>query len=245
MGIGNHRFIFYTGQGFNIMDKFSYIDIGIIVLLILLSLKGIWQGIIRGLASFLGILLGIFFASRFYDGLGEWFAINIYNLGSPELNALVGFVIIITLIWAGFLLLGEILFRMVRFTPLVSVDVALGLAFGFCKAFLLLSIIVFGISQIAWLKNFSQNVEQNSSIFPMMKNLSIKIMNLEQIQEVKENLNLDKKLNNAEDEIKDLSENLEKARQKAIEEAENLLQNQTRETQSQDPNDKSTQLERQ
>ncbi|AWK61687.1 putative colicin V production protein [Helicobacter cinaedi PAGU611] len=227
------------------MDKFSYIDIGIIVLLILLSLKGIWQGIIRGLASFLGILLGIFFASRFYDGLGEWFAINIYNLGSPELNALVGFVIIITLIWAGFLLLGEILFRMVRFTPLVSVDVALGLAFGFCKAFLLLSIIVFGISQIAWLKNFSQNVEQNSSIFPMMKNLSIKIMNLEQIQEVKENLNLDKKLNNAEDEIKDLSENLEKARQKAIEEAENLLQNQTRETQSQDSNDKSTQLERQ
>lgn len=227
------------------MDKFSYIDIGIIVLLILLSLKGIWQGIIRGLASFLGILLGIFFASRFYDGLGEWFAINIYNLGSPELNALVGFVIIITLIWAGFLLLGEILFRMVRFTPLVSVDAALGLAFGFCKAFLLLSIIVFGISQIAWLKNFSQNVEQNSSIFPMMKNLSIKIMNLEQIQEVKENLNLEKKLNNAEDEIKGLSENLEKARQKAIEEAENLLQNQTRETQSQDSNDKSTQLERQ
>ena len=227
------------------MDKFSYIDIGIIVLLILLSLKGIWQGIIRGLASFLGILLGIFFASRFYDGLGEWFAINIYNLGSPELNALVGFVIIITLIWAGFLLLGEILFRMVRFTPLVSVDAAFGLAFGFCKAFLLLSIIVFGISQIAWLKNFSQNVEQNSSIFPMMKNLSIKIMNLEQIQEVKENLNLEKKLNNAEDEIKDLSENLEKARQKAIEEAENLLQNQTRETQSQDSNDKSTQLERQ
>ena len=227
------------------MDKFSYIDIGIIVLLILLSLKGIWQGIIRGLASFLGILLGIFFASRFYDGLGEWFATNIYNLGSPELNALVGFVIIITLIWAGFLLLGEILFRMVRFTPLVSVDAALGLAFGFCKAFLLLSIIVFGISQIAWLKNFSQNVEQNSSIFPMMKNLSIKIMNLEQIQEVKENLNLDKKLNNAEDEIKDLSENLEKARQKAIEEAENLLQNQTRETQNQNSNDKSTQLERQ
>ena len=224
------------------MDKFSYIDIGIIVLLILLSLKGIWQGIIRGLASFLGILLGIFFASRFYDGLGEWFATNIYNLGSPELNALVGFVIIITLIWAGFLLLGEILFRMVRFTPLVSVDAALGLAFGFCKAFLLLSIIVFGISQIAWLKNFSQNVEQNSSIFPMMKNLSIKIMNLEQIQEVKENLNLDKKLNNAEDEIKDLSENLEKARQKAIEEAENLLQNQTRETQNQNSNDKSTQL---
>lgn len=213
------------------MDKFSYIDIGIIVLLILLSLKGIWQGIIRGLASFLGILLGIFFASRFYDGLGSWFAINIYNLGSPELNALVGFVIIITLIWAGFLLLGEILFRMVRFTPLVSVDAALGLAFGFCKAFLLLSIIVFGISQIAWLKNFSQNVEQNSSIFPMMKNLSIKIMNLEQIQEAKENLNLEKKFENAKE-----------VGQKAMEEAENLMQNEKSQSQdSQDSNNKSTQ----
>ena len=61
------------------MDKLSYIDIGILILLILLSLKGIWQGIIRGLASFLGILLGIFFASRYYNEVGNWFAQSIYD----------------------------------------------------------------------------------------------------------------------------------------------------------------------
>lgn len=233
------------------MDKLSYIDIGMIVLIVLLSLKGIWQGIIRGLASFLGILFGVFFASRFYDGLGKWFATSIYNLGSPELNALIGFVIIIVLIWAGFLLLGEILFRIVRFTPLAGVDKAFGLLFGFCKSFLLLSIIVFGISQIAWFKNFSQNVEEHSSIFPIMKNLSIKIMNLEQIQEVKENLNFDRKLdntlNNAKNEIKDLEQKTEKTKEELIKDTENLLQeaNKLRETESKrgDANDTYTQTE--
>ena len=184
------------------MDNLNYIDIGILVLLILLSLKGIWQGIIRGLASFLGILLGIFFASRFYNDAGEWFASNIYDFNSPDLNALVGFLIIITFIWASFLLLGEILYRAIKFTPLAVLDGAFGLMFGFCKAFLLISIIVFGISQIGWLKNFSQNIEQSISLFPMMKNLAVHIMNLEQIQEVKENLNnfntqqLEEKLDN-------------------------------------------------
>lgn len=170
------------------MDKLSYIDVGILVVLILLSIKGIWQGIIRGLASFLGILLGIFFASRYYASAGDWFAHTLYNFNIPEINALIGFLIIITLIWAIFLLLGEILFRLVKFTPLAVIDRALGLTFGFCKAFLIISIIVFGISQIEWLKNFSQNVERNSLLFPLMKKLSIQIMNLDQMQEVKENL---------------------------------------------------------
>ncbi len=239
------------------MDKLSYIDIGIIVLLVLLSLRGIWQGVIRGLTSFLGILFGIFFASRFYSGLGEWFAQNVFDLNTPELNSLVGFVIIITLIWAGFLLVGEILFRMVRFTPLAGIDKAFGLLFGFCKAFLLLSIIVFGISQIAWLKNFSQNVEKNSSIFPMMKNLSIKIMNLEQIQEVKENLNLDGTLDNTIDDVKseldkaqeDLNQVIERAQQETFKDVEELFQKTTkpqemeskREDSSKDSNDISTQ----
>ena len=170
------------------MDKLSYIDIGILVVLILLSIRGIWQGIIRGLASFLGILFGIFFASRFYGGVGEWFARTVYDFNTPELNALIGFLIAITLIWIVFLLLGEFLFRMLKITPFAVLDGALGLIFGFCKSFLIISIIVFGVSQINWLKNFSQNIEQNSFLFPQMKNLAVQIMNLEQIQEVKENL---------------------------------------------------------
>lgn len=170
------------------MEGLSYVDIGIFVLLILLSIKGIFQGIIRGLASFLGILLGIFFASRFYHSTGEWFADTIYNLNSPEVSALIGFLILITFIWAFCVIVGEILYRIVHFTPLAALDKALGLLFGFCKAFLLLSIVVFGISQIGWLKNFSQSIEQHSSFFPAMKNLAIYIMNLEQIQELTKDL---------------------------------------------------------
>ncbi|WP_301185239.1 CvpA family protein [uncultured Helicobacter sp.] len=171
------------------MDTLGYIDIGILVLLILLSIKGFWQGIIRGLASLLGILLGIFFASRFYDNVGQWFAQTIYDLNAPELNALVGFLILMVCIWLAFLLIGETLFRILKITPLALLDGILGLVFAFIKAFLLISIIVFGITQIGWLNNLSQSIERDSSLLPIMKNLAVRIMNLEEVQEIKENLN--------------------------------------------------------
>lgn len=192
--------------------ELSYIDIGILVLLILLSIKGIWQGLIRGLASLLGILLGIFFASRFYEGTGNWFAENVYNLNSSELNSLVGFLILITFIWSAFLLLGELVSRTIKITPLAVLDGALGLIFGFIKSFLLISIIVFGVSQIAWLQNFSQSIETSSSLFPVMKQLAINIMNLDQVQEIKENLNLntDSLQNGAENIKQEVQEMVEK-----------------------------------
>lgn len=212
------------------MDTLSYIDIGILVLLILLSIKGIWQGIIRGLASFLGILLGIFFASRFYTDVGEWFAHTIYDFNSTDLNALVGFVILITLIWSVFLLVGEIIFRVLHFTPLAVLDRAFGLAFGFCKAFLLLSIVVFGISQIGWLKNFSQNIEQNSSIFPLMKNLAVHIMNLDEVQEVAKNLqspqkNIEATINEQIDKVKEPIENVKNEAKNITQEIKEGAQN--------------------
>lgn len=171
------------------MDKVSYADIGILVVLVLLSLRGLWQGLIRSLASFLGIALGVFFASRFYQEVGLWFSENIYNFKAQEINFLIGFLVLITLIWAICLMIGETISRVVNFTPLAVLDRALGLLFGFAKAFLITSVIVFGITQIGWLKNFSQNLEQDSSLFPAMKKLSIKIMNLDSVKEIKQNLN--------------------------------------------------------
>lgn len=207
------------------MDKLSYIDAGIISLLILLSLRGIWQGFVAGLASLLGILLGVFFASRFYHELGGWIATNIYDLTSPELNALVGFLIIFILIWSVFSVLGA-MFSLKRIALLRGVDNILGLALGFCKAFILLSIIIFGISQINWLKNFSQNLEQNSALFPVMKNLAVKIMNLEQVQEVKDNLN--PMTNN----LSPIQDSLKEGVQKAVESAESLSDEGAQQTQN-------------
>lgn len=198
-------------------DKLSYIDIGILVVLILLSLRGLWQGLIRGLTSFLGIALGVFFASRFYQEVGHWFSQNIYNFGAKEINFLIGFLVLITLIWAICLMIGETIFRMVKFTPLAILDWALGLLFGFAKAFLITSVIVFGITQIGWLKSFSQNLEQNSLLFPIMKKLSIHIMNLDSIKEIKENL----------DDISGISDsdNIKKQVNKLKDDAESVLKN--------------------
>lgn len=170
------------------MNSFTYIDIGIIVVVMLMGIKGIWQGMIRGLASLLGILFGVIVASRFYNDAGEIFASVIYDFGSVELNALVGFIILLLGVWVVILCIGEVIYKVVKFTPLAFLDGALGFVLSSLKAFLFVSIIVFGISQINWLNNLNQKLSNNSYLYPAMKSVAMAIMNLEQIQQAKQNL---------------------------------------------------------
>lgn len=199
------------------MLSLNYIDIGILVLLVLISIKGIWQGFVRGGASFLGIGIGIFLASseKLYKIVGGAFQNHIYDFQSKEIHALIGFLIILIVVWAGFLLLGEIVARFSRFSPSGVIDGIFGLIFGFCKAFLIISIIVFGVSQIEWLKDFSQKVKNESSVFSEMGEIGMMIMNLspEKLNELTKDSASDMK-----DKAKDKANEIKNKAQEAIKE---------------------------
>ncbi|PAF42450.1 CvpA family protein [Helicobacter sp. 11S02596-1] len=182
----------------------GYIDFILIIIIVIIGLRGFYNGFINEIAGVLGIILGVFFASRFASHMGNWFTQNIHNFHSASVASLIGFVIILAVIWITFLILGVIIGRFVKITDFVIVDKTLGFIFSCCKIFLIVGFILFGISRLNFMKDFDGYMSQNSKIYTMMETISSSVMKLPSVQETAQN-------------IKNISQEPANSAQKAIE----------------------------
>ena len=101
------------------MEFISYIDVCLLVLCALLSVKNIYQGFVRSFGSLLGLLFGVFIAARFYKETSSVISAHIFNL-STQINHIIAFVVLATIIYLLFMLLSEILARRVQNTLIVK-----------------------------------------------------------------------------------------------------------------------------
>jgi membrane protein required for colicin V production len=76
------------------------VDLGIIVLVVLLSFKGYWNGFVRELAALVGLVGGIFIAARTAAGLGTLLHQTV-QAGNPALWKLVAFLAVLGAIWGA------------------------------------------------------------------------------------------------------------------------------------------------
>ncbi|WP_394976604.1 CvpA family protein [uncultured Helicobacter sp.] len=169
------------------MEHISYIDICLLILVVLLSAKSIYQGFVRSFGSFIGLLIGIFLAARFNAKSGEIFGTHVYNF-SPQINAILAFVIVLSVVWLLAIFVSEIITRRLHNTVIERLDRSLGLIFGFCKSFVLVAIVAFGVTQISFVHNFVQKMEQESFLYPIMKSFAVAIMNLDIVNETTKTL---------------------------------------------------------
>ncbi|WP_394908348.1 CvpA family protein [uncultured Helicobacter sp.] len=169
------------------MEHISYIDVCLLVLVVLLGAKSIYQGFVRSFGSLVGLLLGIFLAARLNLQAGEIFGAYVYNF-SPQINKILAFVIVLSVVWLLAIFVSEIITRRLHNTIIERLDKSLGLIFGFCKSFVFVAIIAFGVAQISFLEGFAQKMEKESFVYPIMKSFAITIMNLEVVNETTRSL---------------------------------------------------------
>ncbi|PAF47931.1 hypothetical protein BKH41_06610 [Helicobacter sp. 12S02232-10] len=166
----------------------SYIDLILIVIIIIIGLRGFYNGFVNEISGVLGIVLGVFFASRFASSMGNWFTTNIHNFNSVSLASLIGFVIILAVIWVTFLILGVIIGKFVKISDFAIVDKTLGFIFSCCKVFLIIGFILFGISKLNFMKELDVHMSQNSKIYGIMNTISSSVMKLQSVQETANNI---------------------------------------------------------
>ncbi|RDU54230.1 hypothetical protein CQA49_05435 [Helicobacter sp. MIT 00-7814] len=160
------------------MEQLSYIDVCLLLLSALLSVKSINQGFVRSFGSLLGLLLGIFLAARFYTQTSNVLSAHVFNF-SPQINTIIAFLVVATIVYLLFVLLSEIIARWVQNTLAERLDKALGLIFGFCKSFALLAIIIFFLAQISFLQNFAQKAQSESFVYRLMQSFAHDITDFE------------------------------------------------------------------
>jgi len=141
------------------MQDISIFDIVIVSITVLLGLKGLFRGFIKEVFGLIGIVGGIFVASRAATDIGEYIS-PLLALENESSIKLVGFIAGLIGFWVVMYIVGLILSKMSSMSGLGIIDRTFGFIFGAGKVFLIVSRIIYALSKV---KVFKDKLKTNFS----------------------------------------------------------------------------------
>ncbi len=149
------------------MENLNLFDIVVITLVTLLGLKGLFKGFIKEFFGLVGIVGGVFIASRVATDVG-YFANSIIPIENENTLLLVGFVLSIVFFWIVAYILGVIISKVFVLSGLGIMDKFFGFVFGSGKIFLLFSIIAYATTNVKIVNDALQPKLKDSIVFPIL-----------------------------------------------------------------------------
>ncbi len=149
------------------MQEFTYYDMAIIGITLVLGLKGFFRGFIQEALGLIGIIGGIFIASRYSLDIGTLIK-PILALENEATIKLIGFSIGLIGFWIIAYFIGLILTKVSNLSGLGIVNRILGFSFGSAKIFLIFSVIIYALYQVKSFKPLIEKTIGTSITFPYL-----------------------------------------------------------------------------
>ena len=146
----------------------SYFDIVIGVIILLLGLKGILNGFFRELFGLVGIVGGVFIASRFGTFVGETLLNPIFHLQNKAAINFAGFVLTLGIFWLIMVGIGLAFQKLSSVSGLGSLDKVMGFVVGAGKFFLIVSVVAYAFYNIKIIRTNMQATMDKSVLFPIL-----------------------------------------------------------------------------
>lgn len=160
------------------MENINMFDLIVVVFVTVLGLKGLFRGFTKEFFALVGIVGGVFVASRLSNDTGK-----IINTVIPIQNdntlLLAGFIVALVIFWIIAYILGLVLEKVFKMSGLGFFDRFLGFVFGAGKIFLLFSIISYAVSQVKIINDIIEPKLDNSIIFPILMKTGSYIIKLD------------------------------------------------------------------
>lgn len=112
-----------------------FLDILIIVILIFGFLSGLKTGLVKSASGFLGFILGIFIANRFYPELSKYF-------GDTRIIRVISFIIVFLLVFFIFKFLGNIISQILKVLFLSWLDKIAGAFWGIFATLITIAFVI-------------------------------------------------------------------------------------------------------
>jgi len=203
------------------MGQLNYFDIVILGLSALLGLKGLIRGFLKEIFALIGIVGGVFVASRIANDIGTFLA-NILKIQNEQTIVLIGFLVSFIGFWLLAYILGIVFSKISSLSGLGVFDRIFGFIFGSGKVFLLFAIIIYAASQI---ESFRKNLDKwgkNSIVYPILIDTGKIIIKLDTSK-------LQNKISDTIDKAVDTTkQTIERVKDNAIQEKIKELQNGTK-----------------
>ncbi len=146
----------------------NYFDLVSAIIILLLGLKGILNGFFKEVFGLVGIVGGIFIASRLGNTVGEYLNNLIFNFSSPAAVKFLGFLTTLALFWLLMVIVGQLFKKLSALSGLGPVDRILGFVVGASKFFLIASVLAYSAYNIKPIRSSLDSMLENSLIFPIM-----------------------------------------------------------------------------
>ncbi|MEO1928666.1 MAG: CvpA family protein [Nautiliaceae bacterium] len=156
----------------------NYFDAIIIVITLLLAIRGFFNGVVKEIAGLVGIIGGLILASKFYSQAGVYINENLFQIPNKSAISLVGFIAVFFGFWVVSVFIGYLLGKILKISALGWLDKSLGFLFAGAKFFLLVSVIVAMLSQVAFINEKLKPYISNSMIFPILVKTGKKVINI-------------------------------------------------------------------
>lgn len=165
-------------ENFSMMD-FNYFDVTIAAIVLILGIKGFMQGFIKEAFGLLGLVAGVYFASRLAETAAAFIDTNFLHLENESLLRLIGFLVILILIWLGATILGAIFSKLTNQSGLGFINRLLGFVAGGGKYFLIFALIVTALSNVTLVKDNLEKYVKDSVLYPYLQEAGSYLINID------------------------------------------------------------------
>lgn len=159
--------------------EFNYFDIVVSVVVLLLGLKGIINGFFKEVFGLVGIIGGIFLASRVGDEVGEYLSELIFKFDSSAATNFTGFLVTLAIFWLFMVSVGHIFKRLSSLSGLSIYDRIFGFIFGAAKFFLIAAIISYAVYNVKAMRDTIDSTMKTSILFPVLVETGAYIMKID------------------------------------------------------------------
>jgi len=162
--------------------EFNYFDLVASVIILFLGLKGILNGFFKEVFGLVGIIGGIFVASRVGDQVGQYISDLIFKFDSNAAINFAGFITTLAFFWLLMVLLGVIFKKLSLISGLGPIDKILGFIVGASKFFFIAAVIANATYNVKAVRSTIDNYMSNSVLFPILVETGGYIMKLDPIE---------------------------------------------------------------
>jgi len=161
---------------------FNALDITITVLVFLMAIKGLMNGFAREFFGFLGLIGGIFIASRAAEPIARQIDSRIFHLENFAALELIGFLAVLATVWFITSSIGNLYLSTSRDKPSSSIGMAFGFVTAGTKYFLIFSLIVSALFRSPLLQENMAKSIKKSQLYPVLDRVGSTIINLKPLQ---------------------------------------------------------------
>lgn len=203
----------------------NYFDLVVGVIILLLGLKGILNGFFKELFGLIGIIGGIFIASRVGDDVGQLLSDMIFKFDSQAAISFTGFLVTLALFWLLMILTGMLFKKLSALSGFGAMDHILGFIVGSGKFFLIASVIVYAMFNVNAIRKNLEPAMQNSFLFDAMVSTGGFIMKIDPVELAQDvNQSVSSTVDNTKRAVEKAGESVEKLTEGAvIEKAEGVI----------------------